>query len=73
MIDRNSKDQGQRLFSSRPIAGHEWIQNERGTIHDMQQRTDFRSLTDALLDTLDRILTKGQKKIKTYLLKINIR
>ena len=64
MIDRNSKDQGQRLFSSRPIAGHEWIQNEKGTIHDMQQRTDFRSLTDALLYTLDRILTKGSKENK---------
>ena len=34
------------------------------TIHDMQQRTDFRSLTDALLDTLDRILTKGSKENK---------
>ena len=64
MADRNSKYEYQRLFSSRPIAGHEWIQNERGTIHDMQQRTDFRSLTDALLDTLDRILTKGSKENK---------
>lgn len=65
MIDRNSKDQGQRLFSSRPV---QWPLNgfkmREESIHDMQQRTDFRSLTDALLDTLDRILTKGSKENK---------
>ena len=73
MADRNSKYEYQRLFSSRPLAGKEWVQYASSIKEYLQVNQDYKSqighehfkkLTDALLHTLNKILTKGSKENK---------
>ena len=67
MKDRTSKYENQRLFSPRPIAGKEWVQEHNGISYKVdptltKPNPKYTNITDTLLSVLDNIVKPNTKE-----------